>query len=107
MKLEAFPSSFHRYCDKIGLLGKSGAKIPEWLLPHFASAVRELTDYLDSLGEADNIDVSNMPKTTAIWARDGIVHKETDPKSDWGSKVRMPNSMYWLTYDRTDLGGNG
>ncbi|KUJ15366.1 ketoacyl-synt-domain-containing protein [Mollisia scopiformis] len=107
VKLEALPSSFHRYCDRIGLLGKPGAKIPEWLLPHFASAVRELTNYSDSLGEADNIDVSKMPKTTAIWARDGIVHKETDPKPDWDPKMKMPNSMYWLTNNRTDLGSNG
>jgi iterative type I PKS product template protein len=107
VQLEALPSSFHRYCDRIGLLGKPGAKIPNWLLPHFASAVRELTNYSDSLGEVDNIDVSKMPKTTAIWARDGIVHRETDPKPDWDPTVRMPNSMYWLTNNRTDLGSNG
>ncbi|EKD13976.1 polyketide synthase [Drepanopeziza brunnea f. sp. 'multigermtubi' MB_m1] len=107
VKLEALPSSFHRYCDKIGLLGKPGAKIPSWLLPHFASAVRELTNYSDSLGDANDIDVSKMPPTTAIWARDGIVHLETDPKPEWDPAVPMPNSMDWLTHNRTDLGPNG
>ncbi|KAK2629894.1 hypothetical protein QTJ16_000714 [Diplocarpon rosae] len=107
VKLEALPSSFHRYCDRIGLLGKPGAKIPEWLLPHFASAVRELTNYSDSLGDAKGIDVSKMPPTTAIWARDGIVHLDSDPKPDWDPAVPMPNSMEWLTCDRANLGPNG
>lgn len=53
MKLKALPYSVYLSYDRTGLLGKFGAK------------GRELTNYLDSLGEADNIDVSNMPKTTA------------------------------------------
>lgn len=107
--LEALPSSFHRFCESIGLLGKSGSKIPSWLLPHFASAVRELTSYSESLdGVIDSIDTSKMPVTTAIWARDGIVARESDPKPEWDPSVRMPNSMEWLVENRTHrLGTNG
>jgi iterative type I PKS product template protein len=108
--LEALPSSFHRFCDSIGLLGNGdSSKIPSWLLPHFAAAVRELTAYSDDLSSIiDTIDVSRMPATTAIWARDGIVARETDPKPEWDPKVRMPNSMQWLVENRTHrLGTNG
>lgn len=105
--LEALPSTFHRFCDAIGLLGKPGAKIPSWLLPHFASAVRELTAYSDSLGDASGIDYSKMPATTAIWARDGIVTEENKHKLVWDYSEKFPNSMYWLSHDRKDLGHNG
>ncbi|KAL3418618.1 Conidial yellow pigment biosynthesis polyketide synthase 2 [Phlyctema vagabunda] len=107
IKLEALPAVFHRYCDSIGLLGTGDpAKTPKWLLPHFASAVRELTKYSVSL---DSINVSQhkgMPKTIAIWARDGIVRSD-GPQPVWDPEVPMPNSMYWLSNDRHDLGPNG
>jgi thioesterase domain-containing protein/acyl carrier protein len=105
--LEALPSSFHQYCNKIGLLGNGDdSKIPSWLLPHFASAVRELTAYSDSLGTAEGIYHSKMPTTIALWAKDGIVQPGM-PKPEWDPKVRMPNSMYWLSNDRKDMGPNG
>jgi thioesterase domain-containing protein len=108
--LEALPSSFHRFCNSIGLLGKGNSpKIPSWLLPHFVATVREITSYSESLDSMlDTIDTSKMPATTAIWARDGIVARETDPKPDWDPNVRMPNSMRWLVENRTHrLGTNG
>jgi iterative type I PKS product template protein len=107
--LEALPSSFHRFCDSIGLLGKGDkSKIPSWLLPHFASSVRELTSYSETLDNiVDEIDVTKMPTTTAIWARDGIVKNVTDPKPEWDPRERMPNSMHWLVNNRKDLGSNG
>jgi len=107
--LEALPSSFHRFCDSIGLLGKGDpAKTPKWLLPHFAASVRELTAYSESLDEQlDSIDVSKMPETTAIWAQDGIVRDGDKRKPEWDPNERMPNSMHWLVHDRTDLGTNG
>ena len=107
--LEALPSTFHRFCAAIGLLGTGDeSKIPKWLLPHFASAVRELTNYSDVLSlEVDDIDVADMPETIAIWARDGIVTEENSHLLEWDAGEMMPNSMYWLSHDRTDLGPNG
>lgn len=106
--LEALPASFHQYCAKIGLLGDGGLEsLPKWLLPHFFSTVRELTAYSDHLGSLPCINTTNMPQTITIWARDGIVHNEDDLKPEWDPKVRMPNSMDWLTHDRKDLGHNG
>jgi iterative type I PKS product template protein len=106
--LEALPASFHKFCDSIGLLGngEGPGKIPSWLLPHFAASVRELTAYSEFL-DTQVIDTSGMPFTTAIWARDGIVKQEGDPKPEWDEKRRMPNSMKWLVENRKDLGPNG
>lgn len=107
IRLEALPSSFHRYCNQIGLLGDGNPdKIPKWLLPHFASAVRELTNFSDSLGDGSSIDTKGMPPTVCIWARDGLVPKD-GPKPEWDPNTPMPNSMAWLSYDRKDLGSNG
>jgi len=106
--LEALPASFHQYCAKVGLLGEGGLEsLPKWLLPHFFSTVRELTSYSDHLGTLPSIDTTDMPQTITIWARDGIVHNDDDVKPEWDPKVRMPNSMDWLTHDRKDLGHNG
>ena len=104
--LEALPSSFHRFCDSIGLLGNG--KTPSWLLPHFAATVRELTTYsqsLDSVPRGSRAGV--MPQTTIIWARDGLVKHEGDPRPEWDPAVRMPNSMQWLLENRRDLGPGG
>ena len=104
--LEALPSSFHRFCDSIGLLGNG--KTPSWLLPHFAATVRELTTYsqsLDLVPQGPRAGV--MPQTTIIWARDGLVKHEDDPRPEWDPAVRMPNSMQWLVENRRDLGPGG
>ncbi|RDW91966.1 hypothetical protein BP5796_01360 [Coleophoma crateriformis] len=107
IELEALPATFHRYCDKIGLLGTGDpAKTPKWLLPHFASAVRELTNYSDDLSKNIPTQHKGMPKTVAIWALEGIVKKD-GLQPEWPANERMPNSMYWLSNDRTDLGPNG
>jgi len=103
--LEALPSSFHRYCAKIGLLS-SEANIPGWLLPHFAATVGELTKYSEELeGISRSQDsLAKMPKTIVIWAVDGVV-KGQHETPEWDG--RMPNSMQWLVEDRSDLGPNG
>ncbi|MCJ1476563.1 hypothetical protein MMC13_005229 [Lambiella insularis] len=104
--LEALPSSFHRFCDSIGLLGNG--KTPSWLLPHFAATVRELTTYSESLGlEPRRLLAGEIPQTTIIWARDGLVKHEGDPTPEWEKGVRMPNSMQWLVENRRDLGPAG
>jgi len=106
--LEALPPVVHRYCDSIGLLGKGDpAKTPKWLLPHFASTVRELTAFSESLeGQQFNIDESKMPETICIWATDGVVQPGMK-QPEWNVSEKMPNSMYWLCHDRTDFGTNG
>ncbi|QGA19295.1 hypothetical protein EYB26_006984 [Talaromyces marneffei] len=106
IKLEALPPVFHQFCNEIGLLGDGKSKPPSWLLPHFRATVRELTAYSEIL-ESTEIDTSDMPPTTLIWARDGVVKNPGDPKPTWEEGVRMPNSMEWLVKNRYNLGDNG
>jgi hypothetical protein len=87
-------------------LGDGKTKPPDWLLPHFRSTVRELTAYSDLL-ESRPINTINMPRTTLIWAREGVVKNPGDPKPAWDERVRMPNSMEWLINNRYNLGENG
>ena len=104
--LEALPPSFHRFCDSIGLLGNG--KTPDWLLPHFAATVRQLTAYSQSLDLMPQGSRSGvMPQTTIIWARDGLAKQAGDPRPDWDPTVRMPNSMQWLVENRRDVGPGG
>jgi iterative type I PKS product template protein len=106
--LESLPATFHRFCDSIGLLGKGDpAKTPKWLLPHFAASVRELTAFSESLDDQlAHIDVSKMPETICIWAKEGVVQPGMK-QPDWPAGERMPNSMYWLVNDRSDFSPNG
>lgn len=106
IKLEALPPVFHQFCNEIGLLGDGKSTPPSWLLPHFRATVRELTAYSELL-ESTEIDTSNMPATTLIWARDGVVKNPDDPKPEWDEGVPMPNSMDWLVNNRHNLGDNG
>ncbi|TVY82590.1 Non-reducing polyketide synthase PKS12 [Lachnellula suecica] len=106
IKLDALPSSFHRFCNRIGLLGDGVSKSPDWLLPHFAATVRELTNYSEWLESLPEVQTANMPRTTLLWARHGIVSKKSAERPEWDEQVPMPNSMFWLCYDRTDFGHN-
>lgn len=108
IKLASLPATFHKYCDSIGLLGKGDpAKTPKWLLPHFAASVRELTSFSESLDDQiGRIDLSRMPETTVIWAKEGVVQPGMK-QPEWPADKPMPNSMYWLVHDRTDFGTNG
>jgi len=105
--LEALPAAFHQFCNRIGLLGDGETKSPSWLLPHFAATVNQLTAYSEWLESLDEIDTRGFPETTTIWARDGIIPKNSKDRPEWDESVPMPNSMYWLCHDRTDLGENG
>ncbi|KAK6610575.1 Conidial yellow pigment biosynthesis polyketide synthase 2 [Botrytis cinerea] len=98
--LEALPASFHQYCAKVDI-AKNGS---------FPISSPPCANLLPTLITWDLYHPSTLltcQKTVAIWARDGIVHNEDDIKPEWDPKVRMPNSMDWLTHDRKDLGHNG
>lgn len=66
MASEPLPSGLHIFLDEIGLLG-NGAKIPGWLLDHFGSTIKALSEY-----KAVPLPKGKAPKTFAIWCREGI-----------------------------------
>ena len=100
MASEPLPPGFHLFMNKLGLLGTGGpTSTPDWLLPHFASAIRSLGEYV-----ATPMPKGQAPKTFAIWARDGIV-KPSDPRPPCDGPE--PRPMSWLLDKRTDFGDNG
>lgn len=66
LRLEALPSMFHEFCNRIGLLGDEKTKVPGWLLPHFRSTVRELTTYSEILD--DWLDQNIFGETSSLVA---------------------------------------
>ena len=102
VKLEPLPARLHYFFDSIGLLGtgKSGGT-PDWLLPHFGSSIKALSDY-----EPMPMPVREAPVTFAIWATDGVCGKEGDPRPP-SSGGEDPKPMKWLLENRTDFGDNG
>ena len=100
MASEPLPPGFHLFMNELGLLGTGGpTSTPEWLLPHFASAIKNLGEYV-----AQPVPKGLAPKTFAIWARDGIV-KPGGPRPPCEGKE--PRPMSWLLDKRTDFGDNG
>lgn len=100
IRLEPLPARLHRFLDQIGLLGTGAGEAPEWLLPHFDSAIKALDEYKPA-----PMDAAKAPKTFAIWATDGVCGNPEDvqlPREEGD-----PKSMRWLLENRTDFGSNG
>jgi len=101
--IEPLPSSLHRWFAGIGLLGEPGQskaaarKIPDWLLPHFASSVTALSNYTAKI-----LPFERCPAVTAIWCEDGVCKFETDPKPN----PYPYGHAQWLLENRTDFGPN-
>lgn len=94
--IEPLPSSLHKWFASIGLLGDGDpTKIPEWLLPHFASSVQALSTYMP-----EAIDPKKIPQVMAIWCEDGVCKLPTDPRPD-----PFPyGHAQFLLDNRTDFG---
>ncbi|KAF2671317.1 polyketide synthase-like protein [Microthyrium microscopicum] len=102
--LAPLPTRLHRFFDQIGLLGtgKAGGT-PGWLLPHFAAAVKALSDY-----DPPPFPRGLAPRTAAIWCTDGVCKNPSDPRpppSDTDEEDPAP--MIWLLNNRTDFTDNG
>ena len=110
--LDVLPPHLHRWFDEMGILGPSGNEggAPEWLIPHFDAAVRSLSAYKPpGVGVGVGVDASaavQMPKTYALWAKDGVCKFPTDPRppelrtKKHGRLIKQPKSMSWLLENR-------
>jgi thioesterase domain-containing protein len=67
IRLGPLPARLQHFLDQIGLLGTGAGEAPEWLLPHFDSAIKALDEYKPTL-----MDAKTAPKTFAIWATNGV-----------------------------------
>ena len=100
VRLEPLPARLHQFLDQIGLLGTGAGEAPEWLLPHFDSAIKALDEYKPAA-----MDAATAPKTFAIWATDGVCGNPEDVQLPL--EQGDPKSMRWLLKNRTDFGSNG
>ncbi|KAJ4291070.1 polyketide synthase [Kalmusia sp. IMI 367209] len=100
--LDPLPARLHIFFDQIGLLGtgKPGGT-PGWLLPHFASAIKNLKDY-DPIPMNPKI----APPVLAIWCTDGVCPNPDDPRPPPG-EGEDPAPMKWLLNNRTVFDDNG
>ncbi|KAF1843948.1 polyketide synthase PksA [Cucurbitaria berberidis CBS 394.84] len=100
--LAPLPGRLHIFFDQIGLLGtgKPGGT-PPWLLPHFASAIKNLKDY-----DPTPMDPKIAPPVLAIWCTDGVCPNPGDPRPPPG-EGEDPAPMKWLLNNRTDFDDNG
>jgi len=102
VNLEPLPARLHHFFDQIGLLGTGGTgSSPEWLLPHFEYSIKALAAY-----EPQPMPQGQAPDTFAIWAREGVCGKPTDPRPQ-PAEGEDPKPMKWLLNNRTDFGDNG
>ncbi|KAL5395849.1 Type I Iterative PKS [Paraphaeosphaeria minitans] len=100
--LDPLPARLHIFFDQIGLLGtgKPGGT-PSWLLPHFASAIKNLKDY-----QPLPMNPKIAPPVLAIWCTDGVCPNPDDPRPPPG-EGEDPAPMKWLLNNRTDFDDNG
>jgi hypothetical protein len=98
--LDPLPARLHIFFDQIGLLGtgKPGGT-PGWLLPHFASAIKNLRDY-----DPIPMNPKTAPPVLAIWCTDGVCPNPDDPRPPPGED---PAPMKWLLNNRTIFDDNG
>ena len=102
MANQPLPARLHHFFDQIGLLGTGGTgSSPEWLLPHFEYSIKALKDYVPQPMPA-----GQAPSTFAIWAREGVCAKPSDPKPP-PAEGEDPAPMKWLLNNRTDFTDNG
>ncbi len=98
--LDPLPARLHIFFNEIGLLGTGEpTKTPKWLLPHFAAAIRNLSDYKPKPS------LRPVP-TYAIWCREGVAGNPGDPRPP-PAEDEDPAPMKWLLNHRTDFGDNG
>ena len=103
--LDILPGNLHRWFDSIGLLGPDGNEggTPEWLIPHLDAATRSLSEYEPATIESAAS--AHMPKTCALWAKDGVCKFPTDPRPPQEKTVhikfkKQPKSVMWLLENR-------
>ncbi|THC96964.1 hypothetical protein EYZ11_003572 [Aspergillus tanneri] len=100
--LGKLPPHFYYFLEKAGVFGcHGGQKPPSWLIQHFLSFI----DALDKYNPVPFNPTHAVPRTTLIWAKDGVCKSPTDPRPE--PQPDDPKEMSWLLENREDLGPNG
>ena len=102
LDLGHLPPQLHRFFDEISVLGpaKEGNSngTPDWLIPHFDASVAALSAYRPE--KLSLLKEGKVPRTYAVWAKDGVCKFPTDPRPGLKRGEKEPASMKWLLDNR-------
>lgn len=102
LDLGHLPPQLHRFFDEISVLGPAeegnSNGTPDWLIPHFDASVAALSAYRPE--NLSLLDRGKVPRTYAIWAKDGVCKFPTDPRPRLKRGEKEPASMKWLLDNR-------
>lgn len=96
------PPAFNRFLEESGVFG---AAQPAWLYAHFVAFVEVLDKYTPRPFRATPWG-SGVPRTTVIWATDGVCKNPGDPRPPQ-QLLDESKEAAWLLENRTNLGPNG
>ncbi|KAB5547400.1 putative polyketide synthase [Coniochaeta sp. 2T2.1] len=102
ISLEKLPPRFYHFLESAGVFGSAGGKkAPDWLIQHFLAFI----DALDRYKPVPFAPAHAVPRTTIIWAKDGVCKNSGVAKPE--PRADDTREMTWLLNDREDLAFNG
>ncbi|OGM43340.1 putative polyketide synthase [Aspergillus bombycis] len=102
MGLGKCPPHFYRFLEEAGVFGiHGGRKPPAWLLQHFQA----VNDVLDQYTPAPFRPADAAPRTTIIYAQDGVCKSPGDPLPE--RYPDDPEVISWLLERRENMSSNG
>ncbi|KAB8262554.1 hypothetical protein BDV32DRAFT_147475 [Aspergillus pseudonomiae] len=102
MGLGKCPPHFYQFLEEAGVFGiDGGRKPPAWLLQHFQA----INDVLDRYTPAPFRPATAAPRTTIIYAQDGVCKTSRDPRPERNQDD--PEVIDWLLERRVDVSYNG
>lgn len=103
--LGKLPKRMYDFLEKSGIFGafdmdEEVAAPPDWLFQHFCVFIEALDRY-----EPQPFARGQAPRTTIIWAADGVCKHPSDPRPE--AQPDDPRGMNWLLDNRSDFGPCG
>nr|ALQ33037.1 putative polyketide synthase [Fusarium thapsinum] len=103
--LGKLPKRMYDFLEKSGIfgafeMGEEAQAPPDWLFQHFCVFIEALDRYVP-----EPFEHGMAPKTTIIWAADGVCKNPDDPRPE--AQPDDPRGMNWLLNNREDFGPNG
>ena len=100
--LGKLPARLFDFLEHVGVFGMApGVPLPTGLRQRFLAIVEVLDSYVPDPFSP----VRAAPRTTAIWARDGVCKNASDPRPEQRSDD--PREMGWMLENRENLGPYG
>ncbi|KAE8360308.1 hypothetical protein BDV27DRAFT_167918 [Aspergillus caelatus] len=102
MGLGMWPPHFYRFLGEAGVFGVQGGRTPPaWLLQHFQAFNEVLEQYTPEPFRPANA----APRTTLIYAQDGVCKSPRDPRPE--RQPGDPEVISWLLESRVNMSYNG